>query len=52
MIGFAKFMESTVSLENGNRGLADGIVRLLEKRTGKKFTCVQGMNFSNEIGCL
>lgn len=50
MIGFAKFMESTVSLENGNRGLADGIVRLLEKRTGKQFTCVQGMNFSNEIG--
>lgn len=51
MIGFAKFMtESAPVSENGNRSLSDGIVRMLGKKVGKKFTFVQSENFTNKLG--
>lgn len=54
MVGFAKFMlESAPARENNDTaGLADGFVRLLNKKSGKDFKFVDTQNVTNGFGKL
>ena len=52
MIGFAKFLkESTPARENAdNVGIADGLVRMLNRKAGKDFRYVESQSFTNGFG--
>lgn len=51
MVGFAKFMSETAKpAVSDTKGIADGLIKMLERKTGKKFNFGRGQNFSNELG--
>lgn len=54
MIGFAKFLQesSPAPVNTDTNGIADGLIRILNKKTGKNFKFGAGQNFNNSFGKL
>lgn len=54
MIGFAKFLQESTPEQASTdmTGIADGLIRILNKKTGKNFRFAAGQNFKNGFGRL